>query len=97
MRDAQNPTLIAAEVRILCPPDMMNVSFAPEGDMVIKGGERTFAASCLNGSYGPEPVMSSDCVRCKSGFILVQSRLLNFLFWMCRWLPAKAKSLLYNL
>jgi hypothetical protein len=23
---------------------MMNVSFAPEGDMVIKGGNRTFAA-----------------------------------------------------
>jgi hypothetical protein len=45
MRDAQNPTLIAAEVRILCPPDMMNVSFAPEGDMVIKGGEQTFAAT----------------------------------------------------
>jgi hypothetical protein len=47
MRDAQNPTLIAAEVRILCPPDMMNVSFAPEGDMVIKGGVRTFAALCI--------------------------------------------------
>jgi hypothetical protein len=23
----------------------MNVSFAPEGDMVIKGGEQTFAAT----------------------------------------------------
>jgi hypothetical protein len=51
MRDAQNPTLIAAEVRILCPPDMMNVSFAPEGDMVIKGGERTFAAVTIKAFY----------------------------------------------
>jgi hypothetical protein len=29
----------------------MNVSFAPEGDMVMKGGEQTFAAVCTKVSY----------------------------------------------